>query len=74
MNNELFNNVSSYIETGDYRGSLRAPETMSPLGVIKPKAMKNDKGREGDLKIVKMSRRCLWMASKTIRFLFRFVT
>jgi hypothetical protein len=25
----------------------RAPETMSPLGVIKPKVMKDDKGREG---------------------------
>jgi hypothetical protein len=29
------------------KGGLRAPETMSPSGVIKPKAMKNDKGREG---------------------------
>ena len=29
------------------RRGLRAPETMSPLGVIKPKAMKNDKGEGG---------------------------
>ena len=29
------------------KGGLRAPETMSPLGVIKPKVMKDDKGREG---------------------------
>ena len=43
-------------------GGLRAPETMSPLGVIKPKAMKNDKGREGGHKFGKMCRRRLWMA------------
>ena len=35
-------------------GGLRAPETMSPLGVIKPKAMKNDKGRKGGQKFGKM--------------------
>ena len=37
---------------------------MSPLGVIKPKAMKNDKGREGGHKIAKMGRRRLWMTPK----------
>ena len=35
---------------------------MSSLRVIKPKAMKNDKGREGVHKIGKISRRRLWMA------------
>ena len=35
---------------------------MSPLRVIKPKAMKNNKGREGGHKIGKISRRRLWMA------------
>ena len=30
---------------------LRAPETMSLLRVIKPKAMKNDKGRVGVIKL-----------------------
>ena len=43
---------------------MRAPETMSPLGVIKPKAMKNDKGSEGGHKFGKMGRRRLWMAPK----------
>jgi hypothetical protein len=37
---------------------------MSPLGVIKPKAMKNDKGREGGHKFGKMGQRRLWMAPK----------
>ena len=41
---------------------MRAQETMSALGVIKPKAMKNDKGREGGHKFGKMGRRRLWMA------------
>ena len=46
-------------------GGLWAPETMSPLRVIKPKAMKNDKGRDGGHKIGKMGRRRLWMAPKS---------
>ena len=41
-------------------GGLRAPETMSPFRVIKPKTMKNDMGREGGDKIGKMGRRRLW--------------
>jgi hypothetical protein len=41
---------------------LRAPETMSPFRVIKPKTMKNDMGREGGHKFGKMARRRLWMA------------
>ena len=44
--------------------SLRAPEMMSPLRVIKPKTMKTDKGREAGHKIGKMSRRRLWIAPK----------
>ena len=51
--------LKSYILGG---GGLRAPETMSPLGVIKPKAMKNNKGREGGHKFGKLGRRRLWMA------------
>ena len=43
-------------------GGLRALKTTSPLGVIKQKEMKNDKGREGGPKIGKMGRRRLWMA------------
>ena len=43
-------------------GGFRAPEMMSPLGVIKPKAMVNDKVREGGHKIGKMGRHRLWMA------------
>ena len=39
---------------------------MSPLGLIKPKAMKNDKGREGDNKFGKMGRCCLWMAPNLV--------
>ena len=35
---------------------MRSPEIMSPLRVIKLKAMKNDKGREGGHKIGKMGR------------------
>ena len=37
---------------------------MSPLRVIKPKTMKNDKGREGGHKIRKMGQHHLWMAPK----------
>jgi hypothetical protein len=44
---------------------LRVSETTSPLGVIKPKAMKDDKGREGGHKIGKMGRHCLWTAPNT---------
>ena len=47
-------------------GGLRAPETMSPLGVIKPKAMKNDKGREGGHKFGKMGRHRLRVAPNEI--------
>ena len=32
-----------------------------PLGIIKQKEMKNDKGRKGGPKIGKMGRRHLWM-------------
>ena len=43
-------------------GGLRALKTTSPLGVIKPKEMKNDKGRRGGgHKIGKMGRSRLWM-------------
>ena len=38
---------------------------MSPIRVPKPKAMKNDKGREGGHKIGEMGRRRLWMAPYT---------
>jgi hypothetical protein len=44
------------------KGGWRALKTTSPLGVIKQKEMKNDKGREGGSKIGKMGRRRLWMA------------
>ena len=54
------NQIWRFFKEGE--GGLRAPETMSPLGVIKPKAMKNDKGREGGHKFLKMGRRRLWMA------------
>ena len=49
-----------------WEGGLRAPETMSPLGVIKPKRMKTDKGRKGGggIKLEKMGRRRLWIAPK----------
>ena len=40
----------------------KGSETTSPSGVIKPKAMKDDKGREGGHKIGKMGRRRLWMS------------
>ena len=43
-------------------GGLEGSKTTSPLGVIKQKEMKNDKGREGGSKIGKMGRRRLWMA------------
>ena len=44
---------------------MRAPETMSFFGVIKPKAIKNDKGRrKGGHKDGKMGQHRLWMAPK----------
>ena len=43
-------------------GGLRALKTTSSIRVIKPKEMKNDKGRVGGPKIGKMGRRRLWMA------------
>ena len=45
-----------------YLEGLRASKLISPLGVIKQKEMKNDKGREGGPKIGKNGRRRLWMA------------
>ena len=41
---------------------MRAQETMSPLGVIKPKTIKNNKGRERGHKFGKVGRHRLWMA------------
>ena len=35
------------VSTEGEGGGLEGSETISPLRVIKPKAMKNDKGREG---------------------------
>ena len=46
---------------------LWASKTMSPFRVIKPKAMKNDKGREGGHKFGKLGQRRLWMAPKLRR-------
>ena len=45
-----------------YLEGLRALKIISPLGVIKQKEMKNDKGREGGPKI---GRRRLWMTPYT---------
>jgi hypothetical protein len=53
------------VSTEGEGGGLEGSETISPLRVIKPKAMKNDKGREGGRggqKIEKMGLRRLWMA------------
>ena len=49
------------LNTADVVLDFRFQKRRLLLRVIKPKAMKNDKGREGGLKIGKMGHRPLWM-------------